>query len=148
MDYTSIYNHVFVRNMSVEQSVLLWFQYRGDESYDIYVKEQKESGKAVENKWRTQKSKMKKLIGIMTQIDEMNNEKTSLLPLHLCPNKNMTKWKEDLKIVIKSCVDKMKKILIEKNCIKKETELTRNMIVTHSKILIETLDLETKTSQK
>ena len=41
MDFPSLYDHVFVRNMSLEEAVLLWFEYKGDESYSIYAKEQK-----------------------------------------------------------------------------------------------------------
>ena len=86
----------------------------------------------VEGKYRTQTSKIKSILKVMTQLNENDTkEPTSLISFDLHKHSDHNKWKQEIKLVIKSCVAQIKEYLINNKLIKPTNELTRNMVSQH-----------------
>ena len=142
MEFPSLYNHVVVRNMSLEEAVLLWFEYKGEESYSIYAKEQQKKNLIVEGKYRTQTSKIRSILKVMIRLNENDTKQpTSLICFDVKKDSDQNKWKKEIKLVIKSCVGQINEYLINNKLIKPKNVLTRNMVSQHIRKIEEHLHM-------
>ena len=78
MDYEALHEVIFGKSNTFKHSVMLWFELNGEQSYDHYLTECKRFKKRAQGKYETPVSQLKKLIQILTKIENLKeNDKTS-----------------------------------------------------------------------